>query len=76
MHEEPQVPNYVGSPNRPPMLRKGMVIAIEPMVTVGHFDTKVLKDGWTVSTADGSLCAHFEHTIAITDGESEVLTLP
>jgi methionyl aminopeptidase len=75
MHEEPQVPNY--RTERPgPVLRKGMVLALEPMVTVGDWRTKKHKDGWTVSTLDGSLCAHFEHTIAITDGEAEVLTLP
>jgi methionyl aminopeptidase len=75
MHEEPQVPNY-GPPDRGPVLRKGMVLALEPMVTVGDWRTKKQADGWTVSTLDGSLCAHFEHTIAITDGEAEVLTLP
>lgn len=75
MHEEPQVPNY-GRPDRGVLLRKGMVLALEPMVTVGDYQTKVHDDGWTVSTVDGSLCAHFEHTIAITDGEAEVLTLP
>jgi methionyl aminopeptidase len=75
MHEEPQVPNY-GPPDRGPVLRKGMVLALEPMVTVGDWRTKKHDDGWTVSTLDGSLCAHFEHTIAITDAEAEVLTLP
>jgi methionyl aminopeptidase len=75
MHEEPQVPNY-GPPDRGPVLRKGMVLALEPMVTVGDWRTKKHSDGWTVSTLDGSLCAHFEHTIAITDGDAEVLTLP
>ena len=75
MHEEPQVPNY-GPPDRGPVLRKGMVLALEPMVTVGDYRTRKHADGWTVSTLDGSLCAHFEHTIAITDGEAEVLTLP
>ena len=74
MHEEPQIPNY-GSPNRGPLLRKGMVIAIEPMVNIGDWRTKKHNDGWTVSTLDGSPSAHFEHTIAITDGEPEVLTL-
>ena len=74
MHEEPQVPNY-GPANRGPLLRKGMVIAIEPMVNIGDWRTKKHDDGWTVSTLDGSLSAHFEHTIAITDGEPEVLTL-
>jgi methionyl aminopeptidase len=58
------------------VLRKGMVLALEPMVTVGDWHTKKHKDGWTISTMDDSLCAHFEHTIAITDEEAEVLTLP
>jgi methionyl aminopeptidase len=75
MHEDPQVPNY-GPPDRGPVLRRGMVLALEPMVTVGDWRTKRHDDGWTVSTLDGSLCAHFEHTIAITDGRAEVLTLP
>jgi methionyl aminopeptidase len=75
MHEDPQVPNF-GPADRGPILKKGMVLALEPMVTVGDWKTKKHDDGWTVSTADGSLCAHFEHTIAITDGEAEVLTLP
>ncbi len=74
MHEEPQVPNF-GPPDRGPVLREGMALALEPMVTVGDFRTKKHGDGWTVSTLDGSLCAHFEHTIAIHDGEAEVLTL-
>jgi methionyl aminopeptidase len=75
MHEDPQVPNY-GPPDRGPVLKAGMVLALEPMVTVGDWRTKRHDDGWTVSTLDGSLCAHFEHTIAITDGDAEVLTLP
>jgi methionyl aminopeptidase len=75
MHEEPQVPNF-GPADRGPILRKGMVLALEPMVTVGDWHTKKHDDGWTISTRDDSLCAHFEHTIAITDGEAEVLTLP
>ena len=75
MHEDPQVPNY-GPPDRGPVLRKGMVLALEPMVTAGDWHTKRHDDGWTVSTLDGSLCAHFEHTIAITDDGAEVLTLP
>ncbi len=75
MHEEPQVPNF-GPADRGPILRKGMVLALEPMVTVGDWHTKKHDDGWTISTLDDSLCAHFEHTIAITDGEAEVLTLP
>jgi methionyl aminopeptidase len=75
MHEDPQVPNF-GSPERGPVLRKGMVLALEPMLNVGDWRTKRHNDNWTVSTLDGSLSAHFEHTIAITDGEAEVLTLP
>jgi methionyl aminopeptidase len=74
MHEEPQVPNF-GPADRGPILRKGMVLALEPMVNVGDWRTKRHDDQWTVSTLDGSLSAHFEHTIAITDGEPEVLTL-
>ncbi len=73
LHEEPQIPNY-GHPGRGTMLRKGMVIAIEPMVNIGGWQTKVLEDNWTVVTADGSLSAHFEDTLAITDGDAEVLT--
>ncbi len=75
MHEEPQIPNF-GSPDRGHVLRKGMVLALEPMVNIGDWRTKRLDDNWTVSTLDGSLSAHFEHTIAMTDGEAEVLTLP
>jgi len=75
MHEEPQVPNF-GPPDRGPVLKKGMVLALEPMVTVGDWHTKKHADGWTVSTLDGSLCAHFEHTIAIREDGAEILTLP
>lgn len=75
MHEDPQVPNY-GDPASGPALRPGMVIAIEPMVNAGDWRTKRDADDWTVRTVDGSLSAHFEHTIAITDGEPDVLTLP
>lgn len=75
MHEDPQVPNY-GSPEMGPKLRKGMVLALEPMVNAGDWRTKRDPDGWTVRTLDGSLSAHFEHTIAITDDEAVVLTLP
>jgi len=75
MHEDPQVPNY-GIPETGPILRSGMVIAIEPMVNVGDWRTKRDNDNWTVRTMDGSLSAHFEHTLAITDAEAEVLTLP
>ena len=75
MHEEPQVPNYwPGSPG--PTLKTGMVFAIEPMVNAGGAGTRVLDDGWSVVTADGSLSAHFEHSIAVTDDGPEVLTLP
>ncbi|MCZ6536231.1 MAG: type I methionyl aminopeptidase [Chloroflexi bacterium] len=73
LHEDPQVPNY-GPAGRGAQLRQGMALAIEPMVNVGGWETKLLDDHWTVVTADGSLSAHFEHTIAITDGEAEVLT--
>jgi methionyl aminopeptidase len=73
MHEEPQVPNYwPGTPG--PKLKVGMVFAVEPMVNVGDPGTRTLDDGWSVVTADGSLSAHFEHTIAITDDGPEVLT--
>jgi methionyl aminopeptidase len=75
MHEEPQIPNY-GRPGTGLPLRPGMVIAIEPMVNVGTWLTKKDPDNWTVRTKDGSLSAHFEHTLAITDGEAQVLTLP
>ena len=75
MHEDPQVPNF-GSSDRGPLLQKGMTLALEPMVTAGDWQTKKDSDGWTVRTADGSLAAHFEHTIAITGGEAQVLTLP
>jgi methionyl aminopeptidase len=75
MHEEPQVPNYW--PGRPgPRLRTGMVFAVEPMVNAGGPETRLLDDGWSVVTADGSLSAHFEHTIAVTEQGPEVLTVP
>ncbi len=75
MHEQPQVPNYwPGTPG--PVLKAGMVFAVEPMVNAGGPETRVLDDGWTVVTADGSLSAHFEHTIAVTPDGPEVLTLP
>lgn len=73
MHEEPQIPNF-GLPNSGPVLKKGMVLAIEPMLNRGGWRTRLSDDNWTVLTADGSLSAHFEHTVAITDGEPEVLT--
>ena len=73
MHEEPQIPNF-GLPGTGPLLKKGMTIALEPMVNVGGWETRVGSNHWTVSTADGSLSAHFENTIAITDAEPQVLT--
>ena len=73
LHEEPQVPNY-GPPHQGPKLEKGMAIAIEPMINEGTWQVKVLKDGWTVVTADGKRSAHFEHTIAITENGPEILT--
>ena len=73
MHEDPQVPNY-GSPGRGPRLKSGMTLAIEPMVNLGTYEVKTLDDGWTVVTLDGKRSAHFEHSIAITDGKPEILT--
>jgi len=73
LHEEPQIPNF-GPPGTGTLLRKGMVIAIEPMVNVGGWQTQVQQDNWTVVTADGSLSAHFENTLVITEGDAEVLT--
>jgi methionyl aminopeptidase len=73
MHEDPLIPNY-GSIGTGPVLKKGMTFAIEPMLNAGSWETRVEDDGWTVKTLDGSISAHFEHTIAITDGEAEVLT--
>lgn len=75
MHEQPQVPNY-GIPGRGPKLRPGMTIALEPMVTQGDPATRVQDDQWTVATRDGKLCAHFEHTVAVTENGPMVLTLP
>jgi methionyl aminopeptidase len=72
-HEEPQVPNY-GAPRRGPRLLEGMTLAIEPMITVGNPATRTLGDKWTVVTADGSLSAHFEHTVAITANGPRILT--
>ena len=74
LHEEPEVPNY-GQPGRGPRLLPGMTLAIEPMVNIGTYDVKVLKDGWTTVTADGELSAHYENTVLITDGEPEILTV-
>ncbi len=74
LHEEPQVPNYVAKSKTEIKLRSGMVLAIEPMVNVGTGEVKILSDGWTAVTVDGKLSAHFEHTVAITDNGTEVLT--
>ena len=73
LHEEPQVPNF-GEAGKGPLLKNGMVLAIEPMVNAGVSDVEVLEDDWTVVTADGSLSAHFEHTVAVTDNGVEILT--
>ncbi|MBP7776052.1 MAG: type I methionyl aminopeptidase [Acidobacteria bacterium] len=73
LHEEPQIPNY-GTPGRGPRLAEGMVLAIEPMVNMGGAGVKVLSDGWTAVTKDGSLSAHFEHTVAVTADGCRVLT--
>ena len=75
MHEPPAVPNF-GQPKQGRPLRPGMVLAIEPMITVGSYVTELLEDGWTAVTADRSLAAHFEHTVAITEGAPIVVTLP
>ncbi len=74
MHEEPQVPNY-GQPGQGIVLKPGLCLAIEPMITEGSHDVQTLADGWTVVTADGKLAAHFEHTIALTDEGPRILTL-
>jgi len=74
MHEDPQIPNYRQG-KRGPQLKPGMTLALEPMVNEGVADTRVLRDKWTVVTKDGKLSAHFEHTVAITDGEPGILTL-
>jgi len=73
LHEDPPVPNF-GAPSTGPRLSVGMVLAIEPMVTAGHYDVEVLGDGWTVVTKDRSLAAHFEHTVALTEAGRAVLT--
>lgn len=74
LHEEPQIPNF-GSPGQGTRLEKGMVFALEPMVNEGSYEVKILSDGWTVVTADGKRSAHFEHTIAITDGKADILSI-
>ncbi len=73
MHEDPQIPNY-GAPGRGPRLKPGMTLAIEPMINMGTYEVKTLRDNWTVITRDKKWSAHFEHTIAVTDGEPEILT--
>lgn len=73
IHEDPQIPNY-GNAGHGPRLKAGMVLAIEPMLNAGTWEVKTLADGWTVETKDGKPSAHFEHTIAITDGKPEILT--
>ncbi|MBI4342867.1 MAG: type I methionyl aminopeptidase [Candidatus Omnitrophica bacterium] len=73
LHEDPPIPNF-GPPHMGPRLKAGMVLAIEPMVTMGHHDVQVLGDGWTAVTKDGSLAAHFEHTVAVTERGPDVLT--
>jgi methionyl aminopeptidase len=73
LHEEPAIPNF-GEPGKGPRIHEGMVLAIEPMINAGSHRIKVLEDGWTAVTDDGSLSAHFEHTVAIIDGRAEILT--
>lgn len=75
LHEEPQIPNY-GDPGRGPRLGEGMVLAIEPMVNMGRSGVRLLDDGWTAVTRDGSLSAHFEHTVAVTAGGPLILSMP
>jgi len=74
VHEEPQIPNFVEAGKKSPILKPGMTLAIEPMVNAGRPEVKILKDKWTVVTADGQLSAHFEHTILVTEGAPEILT--
>jgi methionyl aminopeptidase len=73
LHEAPQIPNY-GPPGKGPLLKAGMCLAIEPMVNAGRWPVKVLEDGWTAVTQDGSWSAHFEHTVAVTESDPEILT--
>ncbi len=73
LHEDPQIPNY-GAPNSGPRLRRGMVLAVEPMVNMGTFEVKTLEDNWTVVTQDGLPSAHFEHTVVVSDNGPEILT--
>ena len=74
MHEEPQVPNF-GAPGRGVVLKPGIVLAIEPMITEGTYEVETLSDGWTIVTADNKLAAHFEHTVALTADGPRILTL-
>jgi methionyl aminopeptidase len=74
LHESPQIPNY-GAPGKGPRLKAGMVLAIEPMINAGKFNVQVLEDNWTAVTVDGSMSAHFEHTVAVTDNGPEILTV-
>jgi len=74
LHEEPQIPNY-GIPDRGPRLKPGMTLAIEPMVILGERYVRTLEDNWTVVTVDGTWCAHFEHTVAVTEDGCEILTV-
>ena len=74
LHEDPQIPNYVG-PGPNPRIKNGMVLAIEPMINLGVDEVEILEDGWTVQTMDNSLSAHFEHTVAIFEDRTEVLTV-
>ncbi len=74
LHEEPQIPNF-GTPHQGPRLEKGMVFALEPMVNEGTHEVRILSDGWTVVTADGKRSAHFEHSIVITEGGAEILSI-
>ena len=73
MHEDPQIPNF-GAPGRGPVLAQGMVFAIEPMINAGGADVYLHDDQWSISTADSSLSAHFEHTVAVTDDGPRILT--
>jgi len=74
LHENPQIPNF-GPPHQGPRLRKGMIFALEPMINAGSWQVTRLGDEWTVVTADGKLSAHFEHSIALTDGDPEILSV-
>jgi len=74
MHEEPQIPNF-GQPGRGPLLAEGMTLAIEPMINAGRPEIFVADDGWSISTSDGSLSAHFEHTVAVTAEGPRILTV-